>query len=95
MIAHKRCLVRPPGYGAMKSVQLMNTLEAKTHARAFHRAECLMRFAHAITFTTKLDSLPALRAAKLEPSLEVFPENVDGRRRHILSHYAPARVQVK
>ena len=41
-------------------------------------------------FLIDVDSLPALRAAKLEPSLEVFPENVDGRRRHILSHHAPA-----
>ena len=28
-------------------------------------------------FKLRLDSLPALRAAKLEPSLEVFPENGD------------------
>ena len=39
-----------------------------------------------------LDSLPALRAAKLEPSLEVFPENVDGRRRHILFHHHVAHT---
>ena len=39
-----------------------------------------------------LDSLPALRAAKLEPSLEVFRENVDGRRRHILFHHHVAHT---